>query len=191
MSTIFDYVQLLQQTPLQRWAFEETSQLGKLSWRWKENSQPTPLVRSLASRLTQDNFPPESLLIGPYFATVFDEQAIANCLSRLQPSNCRVLVGSKDPLQGRTYWAEKEEYYGTEYEIRPLDLPAAVPAADLALPKPNIFVPEKLELLTTTPATEPAKRPSLIRSTKSARLFWKRDDTWLVPRGTASFLLKS
>jgi insulysin len=96
--------------------------LGQIGWRWKENGQPSPLVKGLASRLTDREYPAERVLVGPWFATEFDEKAIAECLKRLTAEGCRVLVGSKEPLEGRGDWSEREQYYGTEFEKRPLDV---------------------------------------------------------------------
>lgn len=142
--------------------------------------------------MTQNTYPARELLIGPWYATQFDEKAISSCLELLTLDKCRLLIGSKEPLDGRDYWTKTERYYGTEYDTRPLEvLPPSKPF-NLALPGPNIFVPDRLETLTDTPAVNPTTRPSLIRQTTAgSRLFFKRDDTWLVPRGTASFLLRS
>ncbi|ORY54263.1 Metalloenzyme, LuxS/M16 peptidase-like protein [Leucosporidium creatinivorum] len=190
---VFSYLSLLRSTPPQEWAFAEQQKLGQIGWRWKENGQPSPFVKGLASRMTDLEYPPERVLVGPWFAVEFDEKVIRECLERMTVEGCRVLVGSKEPLEGRAEWSEKEEYYGTEFERRPLDVEVvkAPAAADLKLPEPNMFIPSDLELVTPKPIEEPAKRPSLIRQTSSARLFFKKDDTWCVPRATAYFLLKS
>lgn len=96
--------------------------LGQIGWRWKENGQPSPLVKGLASRLTDREYPSERVLVGPWFAVDFDEKIIKECLKKLTVENCRVLVGSKEPLEGRGDWTEREQYYGTEFEKRPLDV---------------------------------------------------------------------
>lgn len=234
LRVVFDYLTLLRSTPPQAWAAAESKKLGEIGWRWKENGQPAPLVKGLASRLTEGTYPPDKVLVGPWFAEEFDEARVKECLEGLVSERCRVFVGGKEPLEGREGWSEKEEYYGTEYEIRPLQvdvkevsglgrmscwcradptrLEQPAPAVELALPGPNIFLPEDLELVTKTPVDEvhtkpnsrrwshadvscppaqPLKRPFLVRQTSSSRLFYKKDDTWCVPRATAYFLLKS
>lgn len=122
LRVVFDYLTLLRSTPPQAWAAAEMKKLGEIGWRWKENGQPAPLVKGLASRLTEGTYPPGKVLVGPWFADEFDEARVVECLEGLVSERCRVFVGSKEPLEGREGWSEREEYYGTEYEIRLLQV---------------------------------------------------------------------
>ncbi|BGP38162.1 metalloprotease [Rhodotorula kratochvilovae] len=189
LAVLFAYLDLLKSTPPQEWAFLEARQLGETAWRWKEKGQPQSTVRNLASQLGETLYPPEKMLVGPWFATRWDEKLVKETMGYLRAENCRVFVGSKEPLEGRKFWTQTEKYYGTEYNINPLELKPVDPSIKLALPDRNIFVPEKLELVTKEPA--PVMRPSLIRQTPRSRLFHKRDDLWIIPRGTAYFRLRS
>ncbi|KAK4053128.1 metalloprotease [Microbotryomycetes sp. JL201] len=193
LKIVFAYLRLFRNTPPQEWAAEEMRKLGEISWRYKEKGQPTPLAHGLASRMATSSYAPEKLLVGPFFATEFDPDLLLKLMRDLQPSNCRVFVGSKEPLSPSEQWEEREAYYGTEYRTSPLDSKLEPEATDakLALPRPNIFIPERLELVSHTKADHPAKRPSLVKQTGSSRLFFKKDDTWLVPRANAYFLLKT
>ncbi|GAA5908366.1 hypothetical protein JCM6882_007915 [Rhodosporidiobolus microsporus] len=195
LSIFFSYVDLLKTTPPQQWAWEEMQQLGRIAWRWKEKGQPQSAVRNLASQLGEALYPLEKQLVGPWYAEKWDAQVVKDALDRLTVDNCRVFVGSKEPLEGRGFWKKTEKYYGTEYDTYPLDLAQLKaplsPPANLALPDRNIFIPSKLELVTKEAAKEPAPRPMLTRKTATSRLWVKTDDQWLVPRGTAYFLLRS
>ncbi|KAM0792534.1 hypothetical protein ACM66B_005203 [Microbotryomycetes sp. NB124-2] len=193
LKVVFAYLRLLQTTKPQKWAADEMRKLGEISWRFKEKGQPTPLVHGLASRLASAGFAPDKLLVGPFFATEFAPDLLVQLMQGLQPANCRVFVGSKEPLKEGFAWDQQEKYYGTEYSIKDFDAQElAVESTDvkLALPQPNIFIPERLELVSSK-SEHPAKRPNLIKQTGSSRLFFKKDDTWLVPRATAYFLLKT
>jgi hypothetical protein len=95
--------------------------LGEIGWRWKENGQPSPLVKALASRLSTSGYSPAKLLVGSWFATDFDGELIQTCLDALSASQCRVFVGSKEPLPGQ-FWPLIEKYYSTEHSIGPLDV---------------------------------------------------------------------
>ncbi|GAA6026785.1 hypothetical protein JCM8097_005860 [Rhodosporidiobolus ruineniae] len=195
LASVFQYLDLLKSTPPLEWSWAETQQLGKLAWRWKEKGPPQSAVRNLASQLGEYKAPLEKQLVGPWFATVWDEGVVKKVLEEIKVENCRVFVGSKEPLEGREFWKEKEKWYGTEYDSHPLDVEALKapisPPASLALPERNIFIPDKLELVNKEPSPEPAKRPSLVRKTPRSRLWVKTDDTWCTPRGTAYFLLRS
>ncbi|KAK4058714.1 metalloprotease [Microbotryomycetes sp. JL221] len=191
---VFEYLRLLSTTPPQNWVHEEERRLGEIAWQFKENGQPTPVVNSLASRLATAAYASNKILIGPYFATEFNSELLIDLLARLTPDQCRIFVGSKEPLE-HAEWDQKERYYGTEYRTDAMDStdlssPPSV-SAKLALPEPNIFIPERLDLVTKTKVEHPAKRPNLIKQTSQSRLFYKKDDTWLVPRATAYFLLKT
>ncbi|SCV68931.1 BQ2448_1951 [Microbotryum intermedium] len=216
---IFEYLDILASTPPQRWAFDEMVKLGQIGWRWKENGQPTSLVKNLASRMATTLYPPEKSLSGLWYATKFDEALLRTCAGLLKMDKCRVFLGSREVVEGRE-WDQKERYYGTEYRIDRLDdlgiKTSTTFEGKLALPKPNPFIPENLDLVTKTPATEvrtcfvlmsldwigtdlatvifklqPVKRPTLIRQSSRSRVFHKKDDRWCIPRANAYFLLKS
>lgn len=175
IALVFRYIELLKSTPPQRWAFDEMQQLGKIDWRWKEKGQPQSTTRSLASQMGETLYDPDQLLVGPWFATEWDESVIKATLANLRADNCRVFVGSKEPLSGHKFWNEREkvrlwiatreferpadkltQYYGTEYDICSLDFDSLTSSSStkLALPGRNIFVPEKLDLLREKPSPE-------------------------------------
>ncbi|GAA5835179.1 hypothetical protein JCM3766R1_006893 [Sporobolomyces carnicolor] len=195
ISIVFEYLALLRTSPPLRWSWDESAQLGKIGWRFKEKGQPQSTARSLASQLSTSRYPPAKTLIGPWFASELNEQEIQEVLECLKPENCRVLVGSKEPIEGRGFWTMTERWYGTEYEVSPLDVAGLVepiqPAANLSIPDRNIFVPSKLDLLTNEATAEPKTRPSLIYKSATSRLFFKQDDTWCIPRASLFFLMKT
>ncbi|GAA5906213.1 hypothetical protein JCM8208_000664 [Rhodotorula glutinis] len=189
LAVVFAYLDLLRSTPPQEWAFDEMRRLGEIGWRWKEQGQPQSTVRNLASQLGETLYPPDKTLVGPWFATRWDEERVREVMELLRVENCRVFVGSKEPLPGRDFWTQKEKYYGTEHDLLALDIPHdAHPHVNLALPERNIFIPDKLELVAEK---APIMRPSLIRQTPRSRLYHKRDDLWIIPRGTAYVRLRT
>ncbi|SDA07204.1 BZ3501_MvSof-1269-A2-R1_Chr4-3g07251 [Microbotryum saponariae] len=219
ISLVFEYLDILASTTPQRWAFDEMMKLGQIGWRWKENGQPTALVKSLASRMAKTLYPPEKILSGPWYATKFDGELFKTYARRLRMEKCRIFLGSREVVGGRE-WDQKERYYGTEYRIDRLDdlrfevsigqnaendeyhskdwgvfacpiQMKPISEGKLALPKPNPFIPKNVELVTKTPAAEPAKRPTLVRQSSTSRVFHKKDDRWCIPRANAYFLLKT
>ncbi|GAA5879693.1 hypothetical protein JCM8547_008957 [Rhodosporidiobolus lusitaniae] len=195
LAIVWQYIELLKSTPPVEWSWEETKKLGELAWRWKEKGQPQSTTRNLASQLGEELYPPERALVGPWFAMEWDAEVVKKTLEELKFENLRVFVGSKEPLEGREFWKEKEKYYGTEYDVQPLNVSqlgtTLSPFANLAIPEPNIFIPSKLELVTPKPVDEPFMRPTLVRKTAISRLWVKTDDTWCIPRGTAYILVRS
>ncbi|GAA5931722.1 uncharacterized protein JCM15063_001550 [Sporobolomyces koalae] len=195
ISIVYEYLAILRSTPPLQWSWEETAQLGRIAWRFKEQGQPQSTARNLASQLAVSSYPPSKTLIGPWFADKWRPDEIKALLEQLQPKYGRVFVGSKEPIEGREFWQSQEKWYGTEYDILPLDVASLVkpvdPPAKLALPAANIFIPTKLDLLTEQPTQDPSKRPHLVHKTPTSRLFFKQDDTWCIPRASVYFLFKT
>ena len=189
LQIVFAYLELLRNQPAEEWIFNETQQLGKIAWRFKEKSQPSPTVRSICSAL-HNPVPRERLLVSPYYATEFGPELVRDCLAGLTKERCRVFIGSNVPLDERG-WDQVEEYYGTEYRIDPLALDGKDYSSMLALPKPNLFIPTNLELVNggKTEGVEVLTRPLLVKQIPSSTVWWKGDDQWFVPRATAYFML--
>ncbi|GAA5854680.1 hypothetical protein JCM5353_000824 [Sporobolomyces roseus] len=195
LSIVYQYLDLLRSTPPLHWSWNESSRLGQIAWRFKEKGQPQSTARNLASQLSTSRYPPSKILVGPWYASEWSEKEIKDILECVRPERGRVFVGSKDPIAGREFWKEKEKWYGTEYSISKLDLgklqKPIEPSPSLALPEPNIFVPSKLDLLTAEPVTNPSKRPLLTYMSATSQLFFKKDDTWCIPRGGLYLLLRT
>lgn len=109
LAVVFSYLDLLKSTPPQEWAFTEMRRLGEIGWRWKEQGQPQSTARNLASQLGETLYPPDKMLVGPWFATKWDEARMRETMDLLRVDNCRVFVGSKEPLPGRDFWKQTEE----------------------------------------------------------------------------------
>jgi insulysin len=90
-------------------------------------------------------------------------------------------------------WKQKEKWYGTEYtyEKIPADFLDEIKRAssttskdrlpELHLPHRNQFIPTKLEV-EKRDVKEPAVEPKLIRNDDLARVWFKKDDTFWVPK---------
>ncbi|KAL0929432.1 a-pheromone processing metallopeptidase ste23 [Colletotrichum truncatum] len=90
-------------------------------------------------------------------------------------------------------WNQKEKWYGTEYrhekitdefmaEIKKAASgPASARPTELHLPHKNNFIPTKLEV-EKKEVKEPALSPCLVRNDSLARTWFKKDDTFWVPK---------
>lgn len=218
LSIVYEYLSILRASPPLKWCWEESAQLGRIAWRFKEKGQPQSTVRNLATTLSTSRYPPSKTLVASWYASQWDENEVREVLECIKPEKGRVFVGSKGPIEGREMWKEKEkvrsffalrftlltktltilgsnQWYGTEYDIFPLDVEELAkptePRPNLSLARPNIFVPSKLDLLTEKPVAEPTKRPLLTHKSATSRLFFKQDDTWCIPRASIFFLFKT
>lgn len=154
--------------------------------------QKTPASRftSGTSSVMQKPLPREWLLSGNSRLRVFDSNAIARALDQLQPEKLRMTVVSR-AFPGD--WNQKEKWYGTEfrYEKIPAELMAELKAAsempkgkrlaELHLPHKNNFIPSKLEV-EKKDVSQPALAPRVLRNDQRVRAWWKKDDTFWVPK---------
>ncbi|BGP38130.1 metalloprotease [Rhodotorula kratochvilovae] len=194
-SVIFAYIALLRAHPPAEWAFLEVAQLSQLAFRFKEKSPAASTVSGLSQMMGRP-FPRDKVLSAPYICSEFYPAKIVQMLEQMTPQNCRITLASKTEVGGRTY-AEREEWYGTEYTIEPMTekiLASGKNAAEypeLALPEPNALIPQDLTVKTKVKAEVPARRPLNLRNSPISRVWHKQDDRWLIPRAGAFFLFRS
>ncbi|KAL8293043.1 hypothetical protein RQP46_000737 [Phenoliferia psychrophenolica] len=186
---IYSYIELLKATPPQRWVFDEVNVLAELAFRFKEKSPPTSTSMQLSMQMSRP-YPRSKLLSAPYKTPTWDAELVTSSLALLAAPNSRILVASQEPIAVPN---AKEEWYGTEYAILPTSENGQSPVEypELALPKPNSFIPTNLEIQNKQEVAEPAKRPLSLRNTPISRVWYKKDDRWWVPRAGAFFLMKS
>lgn len=194
----FQYVAMLRELPPQEWIFEEQKGLADVDFKF-EQKMPASRFTSQTSSVMHQPMPREWLLSAGSLLRKFDAAAIARGLDTLRPDNFQMIIVSST-LPGN--WDQKEKWYGTEYreEKIPEDLMAELRAAfrmskterlsDLHLPHKNDFVPEKLEVEKKEVA-QPAVAPRVVRNDAGARTWWKKDDTFWVPKANVVVSLKN
>ncbi|KAK4058930.1 metalloprotease [Microbotryomycetes sp. JL221] len=195
-SVIFAYIDLLRTNPPEQWAFDEVSRLSEMAFRFKEKSPPTSTTMEIALSMSRP-YPREKLLSAPWKSTQFNPNIVKQLLNNMTPQQCRIMIASQEPIEGRTY-EQKEQWYGTEYTIDKTSNKVLNQQQNsiqqfkgLHLPKPNAFVPQDLEIKNKIQVKEPSKRPLSIKNTPTSRLWYKKDDRWWVPRADVFALLRS
>lgn len=138
---LFDYVALLEENPPDAWRYEEQARIAELGFRYQEPTSAGSFVYRLAPRFK--DYPPEDVLAAPYLMTRFDPGLIDTYIDLLTPENLVMEVAGPDVPAERT-----ERWFGVPYSIVPGPPDrAAVEHAELALPPPNPYLPEELEVL--------------------------------------------
>lgn len=198
IKVFFQYVSLLRESPPQEWIFDEMKGMADVDFKFKQQT-PASRFTSKTSALMQRPLPRERLLSGMNCLRKFEPSLIQRTIDCLRPDNLRITVTS------RTFpgdWDKKEKWYGTEYkeEKFPAGLVAAIEEAysvakpnripKLSLPHKNLFVPTKLEV-EKKEVKEPAPAPRIIRNDALARTWFKKDDTFWVPKGTLTVSMKN
>lgn len=161
-AAIFKYFEVLKVSPPQEWAFNEVNQLSQMAFKFKEKSPATTTAMHLSLQMAKP-YPRELLLSAPYLTSLYDQDIIDYATRHLNVEQCRMMIASKTELEGKTYDL-KEKWYGTEYTIVPISEKLLKPTgeqadySDLALPKPNSFIPTNLEIQNKVEVTEVCQR---------------------------------
>ena len=195
---LFQYVSLLRESPPQEWIFEEQKGMADVDFKFKQKT-PASRFTSRTSSTMQKPIPREWLLSGQSRLRTFDPQTIQQALEKITPRNMRLGVVSQR-FPGN--WDSKEKWYGTEYRYEkvPSDVMAEFEAAlttpsskrvpELHLPHKNNFIPNELEV-EKKDIVQPALGPRLLRNDDLGRTWYKKDDTFWVPRANVVVSLKS
>ncbi|KAH6624653.1 Metalloenzyme, LuxS/M16 peptidase-like protein [Chaetomium sp. MPI-SDFR-AT-0129] len=198
VKVIFEYIALLRETEPQEWIFEEQKGLAEVNFRFREKTQSYRFTSKLSSFM-QKPLPREYLLSGYSLLRKFDPKVIKDGLDCLRPDNFHMTIASRD-FPGT--WEKKEKWYGTEYTSQPIpadfqeEIKKAASSgpkdrtAKLHLPHVNEFVPTKLEV-EKKEVKEPALAPRIVRNDSHVRTWFKKDDTFWVPKATLTISCRS
>lgn len=197
VKVVFEYIAMLRESEPLEWIFEEQKCISDVNFKFQEKSRAYRFTSSISNRM-QKPIPREHLVVGYSKLRKFDPALIKEALDCLRPDNFYMtIVGRKFPgvSDDPKTWDGKEKWYGTEYTSRriPAQLMdqvkaamASTPAsrsARLHLPHKNNFIPTKLDVEKKDIQT-PATAPKIIRNDEVARTWFKKDDTYWVPKGT-------
>ncbi|KAF8425470.1 Metalloenzyme, LuxS/M16 peptidase-like protein [Tirmania nivea] len=185
----FQYINLIRVTPVQEWIFHELKVMSEVDFKFHQKSPASKFTSKLSPFMFKP-VPREWLLSG-YVLREYDPEAIEKAMSYLTPDNFHLMIVSKNPVKGKVP-NNKEKWYGTEYlyekipedilkELRQTVGPNAPKPDELYLPHKNEFIPTNLEVVKKE-VKEPTKAPVLIKNTEMLRVWYKKDDTFWVPK---------
>ncbi|ROT35881.1 LuxS/MPP-like metallohydrolase [Sodiomyces alkalinus F11] len=189
VKVFFQYISLLKETPAQEWIFEEQKGMADVNFKFKQKTPASRFTSKISSGM-QKPLPREWLLSGHSRLRKFDAGLIEQGLTCLRPDNMRFTIVSRS-FPGN--WDRKEKWYGTEYRYEkiPEEFLAEIERAwsstsderlpQLHLPHKNNFIPTKLEV-EKKEVKEPALAPRIVRKDLLARTWFKKDDTFWVPK---------
>ncbi len=190
LALIFQYLNLLQSQPVQRWIFDELNDLGRIKFAFKDKEKPINYV----SHLTADMhvYQMQDLLSADYFLTEFAPQAIQELFAHLSPRHMKAQVISKK-FAGKTSLTER--WYGTEYSVdalspQQLEALASCGTGDcFHLPEANRFIPADLSLVARESSSQQA--PKLVQASPLSRLWFAEDNKFLLPKAYLKFELRN
>lgn len=184
---VFRYLDLIRRDGVSAAIFDEQHRLNEMHFRFRSDPPPMRYVQSLAEAL--HDYPVAEVLRGPYALDEFDEELIASYLGRMRPDNALVTVTARGvEADQRTPW------FGTAYALAPLGATTVdgwrdlQPDADLRIPEPNPFVPDRLAVKTDDGATE---KPVRIRQMPGLELWHQQDASFGLPQANFFFSVRS
>ncbi|MFQ5938235.1 MAG: insulinase family protein, partial [Acidiferrobacterales bacterium] len=140
---VFQYIELIRNRGIAEWLFDEQRRLAEISFRFQEKRTAFRYASGLASNLQV--YPAIEVIRGPYEMEQYDPALIRRYLEKLRPDNALITVNAKGLATNTT-----EPWFNATYEISHIQTgtirrwqTAAVDPI-LAIPKPNIFLPDNL-----------------------------------------------
>ncbi|WP_166260360.1 insulinase family protein [Marinobacter salicampi] len=193
ISLAFDFIDKVRDDGITRRRFVEMANLADIHFRFREQSSPIQLVSQLSMRM--HHVEPKDVLRAGYMMEEYRPELYKDLLAELTPDNVLVTL-----VQPETPEAELSEapWYGTTYAYREiksdsLTQPETRELADqLALPAPNPFIPEDLDMV---PGGTMEKPEQLLLSDpdedKGLSLWYARDTSFEAPKANVYLSLRS
>ncbi|KAL1865031.1 metalloprotease [Diaporthe australafricana] len=193
LKVFFQYVALLRETPPKEWIFMELKGLADVDFRFKQKTIVSQFTSQISSVMQQPL--PREWLLSSSRLRKFEPELIRQGINYLRPENLRMSIISRE-IPGQ--WEKKEDWYGTEYtceripnnfmkEITQASSSSATNrVSNLHLPDENQFISTNFEVKTKE-VKEPALAPTIIRNGTLARIWYKKDDKFWVPKANLVF----
>jgi len=184
---VFQYLNLLRESDVEQWRFEEQRRLYDLKFRFAQRRSPTQYVSGIANDLQY--FPAQDVLRVGSIMNVYDAELIRQFLDHLRPSNVLITVVAPDQLTRSV-----ESQYGTPYSLEPLDSSlqsqwsAIATHPELSLPEHNPFIPDELALKGPDDGNAVPVRTG---STPGLELWHQQDISYKQPRSSFYFSVRS
>jgi insulysin len=197
----FEAIALFQEKELPEYLFHDLKQLAKIHYQYQPRVDTYQKVSDLARIMPQENlatFPEHSSII-----QAFNPQAVKELFNHLKPETAIVTLmsqGAVSPSEsGKSF--RKEKWMGVEYAVTPLleeevaKWQEALPAVDITLPAPNLFIPEHLALLnqseTTLVKSSGILQPTVAVDDPSMKIYTAPDCCFQEPKATWFFEIKT
>ena len=145
---VFQYLNMMRKEGTKKWIFDECRVLKEITFDYKEKEKPRDYVSNLAINMHEYSI--EEVVKSSFILDEYKPELIDDLISYLIPEKMRVTTVAKK-FQNQT--DRKEKYYNIDYSYE--DIPNETLSLwrdagfneKLHLPKPNEFIPEKLELV--------------------------------------------
>ncbi|KAI8981618.1 Metalloenzyme, LuxS/M16 peptidase-like protein [Mycotypha africana] len=192
--SIFEYIEMLKESGVQKWIFDEIKSLAEMGFRFSEKCPPSQYTSFLAQQM-QEKFLPQWILSGSCLLRKYNPELIEQHMDLLRPDNFRLTLASQE-FPNNLKCTKVEKWYSTEYEVLPLSEQLLSRLSDISintyfkLPAINEFIPSKLDV-DRLDTKKKKMQPDLLKDTPLTRIWYKKDDTFWVPKTNAWIFFKN
>ncbi|KAI9475636.1 MAG: Metalloenzyme, LuxS/M16 peptidase-like protein [Benjaminiella poitrasii] len=182
---IFQYIEMVKEADVKKWIFDEIKSLAEIGFKFSEKCPPSQYTSFLAEQM-QENLPPQWTISGNSLLRKYDPVLIEEHLRLLRPDNFRLTLVSQEFPNGLKP-SKVEKWYSTDYEMLPISESLLSKLSNISmndafsLPARNEFIPSKLQV-DKVEVKEKKDEPELIRDTPLSRVWYKKDDTFWIPK---------
>lgn len=190
LAAIFSYLKVLQSAPPSERLFRELQQIKANRFRFAQEISAFSNVQNVVGNIKQ--YPASDILMGPSLMYEFNAEILRKFVDDLVARKFNIMVIASRLYSDRVTYASTEPWYGTEYTE--LDMPAmwtdlwenVKPLPDFVLPESNPFIADDFTIFSKT-GNVPAKFPTKILDNDLGELWFRQDDTFLLPTAYCKF----
>ncbi|CAA7060592.1 unnamed protein product [Microthlaspi erraticum] len=161
---LFTYIQLLQQSGVSQWIFDELSSICETKFHYQDKTKPISYAVDIASNM--QIYPTKDWLVGSSLPSKFNPDILQKVIDELCPTNVRI------------FW-ESKKFEGQTDEVEPWSGCSLSLMLSWHLPAPNVFIPTDFSL---KDAKEKKGLPFLLRKSLFSRLWYKPETTFSIPK---------
>ena len=192
VDAVFKYIQRLKEIGPQEWIFNETNQIGKITFDFQEKSDPFDYIVEIAEKMPLFATPQDltQILRSKYISDEYDPELLTQIGEILaDPESCLVIVSSKSIDEATL--PKHEKWYNYNYsvekmtEARIAELKAAQAPENgkaLDLPPQNNLIATNFDILPEDQSL--SSKPLLIKQIDDvADVWYRKDDRFKKPKG--------
>ncbi|KYM94749.1 Insulin-degrading enzyme [Cyphomyrmex costatus] len=182
---VFQYINMLKLKGPIKWIYDEYRDIANMDFRFTEKFSPCNYVNFTVQAL--QIFPMNEILCAECIYPEWRPDLIEEIMTYLTPQNVRIHVVAK---AYEDIADETERWYGTKYKKMKISKEtmemwnSAAFNDDLKLPPRNKFIATTFDI---KPQTNIEKFPIILEDTSFVRLWYKKDDEFLVPKAIMNF----
>ncbi len=178
---VFDYIEMLRNSPPAQWLYDEQSRVAELSFRFQDKQPASRMARILSPAFAK--FPVADVITQNYLMERFDADLIKRYLDLLTPGNALMEIVGPDVETDQV-----TEYFDVGYRLRRGPIPRQqVEDMNLHLPAPNPFIPENLSLVDA----DSSELPRITRRDDGLTIWSDQDTSFGVPRAVFNISLRN